>query len=110
MKKILSLLLAAVMLGSVLVSCGGEAAVTTEAPAVTTAPAETEKGNDSPNLPDAATLDIDGEFYMKEVVVAVKCNLFTLRERYHLGCNYSLGISTIDKGYTLNILTTNKLL
>ena len=64
MKKILSLLLAAVMLGSVLVACGGEAAVTTEAPAVTTAPAETEKGNDSPNLPDAATLDIDGEFYM----------------------------------------------
>lgn len=63
MKRILSLVLCALMLASMLVSCGGDPAVTTGAP-VTEAPETTEPANDIPELPDPETLDITGEFHI----------------------------------------------
>lgn len=62
MKRILAMLLATVMLCSLLAACGGEVAVT-EAPETTAAPV-TEAPDDAPDLPDAATLNIGGEFNM----------------------------------------------
>lgn len=63
MKKILALLLAALMLTSALVSCGTAPAETT-APVETLAPETTAAGDDTPDLPDASTLNIGGEFHM----------------------------------------------
>lgn len=59
MKRILSLLLAAVLLCSIFVGCGGDPVETT---ATTNAVVTTEPAANAPDLPDPATLDIDGEF------------------------------------------------
>jgi len=60
MKRILFALLAALMLCSMLASCGGETAVTTDA----VVPETVDPTADMPSLPDPETLDIDGEFHM----------------------------------------------
>lgn len=62
MKKMLSLLLAALMLVSALASCGGDPVATTEAPVTTAAPVETTAPTNVPDLPAPETLNIAGEF------------------------------------------------
>ena len=64
MKKILSLLLASVLLASAFASCGGDPAVTTGTPASTDAPVATTAANNVPDLPAPDTLDIAGEFHI----------------------------------------------
>ena len=73
MKRILSVLLAAVMLCSMLVACDGDA---TETGAVTGNVVTGEAAADAPDLPDPATLNLGGEFH-----VLVSGN--TTRNDYH---------------------------
>ena len=64
MKKLLAFSLVIVLVCSMLAACGGTSAETEKPSVVTDAPAVTEAANNTPDLPSADTLDIDGEFHI----------------------------------------------